>query len=433
MQPDSAIYRARRQRVLEQMGEGVMVIATAPEVPRNRDTHYPYRHDSYFYWLTGFNEPEAVLVLVGGKAPRHILFCRERNEEREIWDGFRYGPAAAREAFAFDDAFASDALDAELPGLLENQPVLSYLIGREAAWDAQMMSWLNAVRARTRSGVQAPHQLVDARVWLDEMRLVKDAHELALMRRAAEISTRAHGIAMRATRPGRHEYEIEAEMLCAFRSGGAEAPAYTSIVASGANACVLHYIFNNKPLADGDLLLIDAAAEFGSYAADITRTFPVNGRFTAAQKDAYELVLAAQAAAIATVRPGASWIAPHDAAVRVLVQGMVDLGLLKGGVDALIESKGFERFYMHRTGHWLGLDVHDAGEYKLQGEWRPLVPGMTLTVEPGLYIRPADDVPAAFHNIGIRIEDDVAVTTSGCEVLTSPPKTVAEIEAWMQG
>ena len=433
MQPDAAIYRARRERVIAEMGEGVMIIATAPEVPRNRDTHYPYRHDSYFYWLTGFNEPEAVVVLVGGKDPRHVLFCREKNAEREIWDGFRYGPAAAREVFAFDEAFSFDQLDAELPKLLENQPQLVTLLGRDSAWDAQIMGWLNAVRAKARSGVHAPAKLVDARIWLDEMRLVKDGHELALMRRAAEISTRAHGIAMRATRPGRHEYEIEAELLCAFRSGGAEAPAYTSIVASGANACVLHYVFNNKPLHDGDLLLIDAAAEFGSYAADITRTFPVNGKFSAAQKDAYELVLAAQEAAIVAVRPGNHWNSPHDAAVRVLTQGMVDLGLLQGDVDGLIESNAYNRFYMHRTGHWLGMDVHDAGDYTIRGEWRPLVPGMTLTVEPGLYIRPADDVPAAFHNIGIRIEDDVVVTESGCEVLTSPPKTVAEIESWMRG
>ncbi len=433
MQPDTAIYRARRERVIAEMGEGVMVIATAAEVPRNRDTHYPYRHDSYFYWLTGFTEPEAVVVLVGGAEPRHILFCRERNEEREIWDGFRYGPAAAREVFAFDETFAFDTLDAELPRLLENQPQLAYIIGREMAWDTQVMGWLNAVRAKARSGVHAPVRLVDARVWLDEMRLIKDGHELVMMRRAAEISTRAHGIAMRATRPGRHEYEIEAEMLCAFRSGGAEAPAYTSIVASGANACVLHYVFNNQPLADGDLLLIDAAAEFGSYAADITRTFPVNGRFSAAQKDVYELVLAAQAAAIAAVRPGAVWNDPHEAAVRVLTAGMVDLGLLHGAVDGLIESEAYKRFYMHRTGHWLGMDVHDAGDYKVHGAWRSFVPGMTLTVEPGLYIRAADDVPAAFHNIGIRVEDDVAVTADGCEVLTTPPKTVAEIEAWMRG
>ncbi len=433
MQPDAAIYRARRERVMAEMGEGVMVIATAPEVPRNRDTHYPYRHDSYFYWLTGFTEPEAVVVLVAGSEPRHILFCRERNEEREIWDGFRYGPAAAREVFAFDETFAFDALDTELPKRLENQPQLAYIVGGFWGWYTLVLGGLNAVRAKARSGVHAPVRLVDARVWLDEMRLVKDAHELALMRRAAEISARAHGIAMRATRPGRHEYEIEAEMLCAFRSGGAEAPAYTSIVASGANACVLHYVFNNQPLADGDLLLIDAAAEFGSYAADITRTFPVNGRFSAAQKDAYELVLAAQAAAIGKVRPGAVWNDPHEAAVRVLTQGMVDLGLLQGAVDGLIESGAYQRFYMHRTGHWLGMDVHDAGDYKLHGAWRPFVPGMTLTVEPGLYIRAADDVPAAFHNIGIRIEDDVAVTADGCEVLTTPPKTVADIEAWMRG
>ncbi len=433
MQPDAAIYRARRERVIAEMGEGVMVVATAPEVPRNRDTHYPYRHDSYFYWLTGFSEPEAVVVLVAGKEPRHILFCRERNAEREIWDGFRYGPEAAREVFAFDESFSSDTLDAELPKLLENQPQLAYLIGREAAWDAQVMGWLNAVRARARQGVAAPARMVDARVWLDEMRLLKDGHELALMRRAAEISSGAHRDAMRATRPGRHEYEIEAELLSAFRRGGAEAPAYTSIVASGANACVLHYVFNNKPMRDGDLLLIDAAAEFGSYAADITRTFPVNGRFSAAQKDAYEVVLAAQTAAIDAVGPGRHWNSPHEAAVRVLVQGMVDLGLLAGEVDGLIESSAYNRFYMHRTGHWLGMDVHDAGEYKLKGEWRPLVPGMTLTVEPGLYIRPADDVPAAFHNIGIRIEDDVVVTEAGCEVLTSPPRSVDEIETWMRG
>ncbi len=432
MQPDAAIYRARRERVIAAMGEGVMVIATAPEVARNRDTHYPYRHDSYFYWLSGFTEPEAVLVLVAGREPRHVLFCRERNEEREIWDGFRYGPAAAREAFAFDEARAFDTLDAELPKYLENQPQLAYVIGRDMAWDTQVMGWLNAVRAKARSGVHAPARLVDARVWLDEMRLVKDAHELALMRRAAEISTRAHGIAMRATRPGRHEYEIEAEMLCAFRSGGAQAPAYTSIVASGANACVLHYVFNDQPLADGELLLIDAAAEFGGYAADITRTFPVNGRFSAAQRDVYELVLAAQAAAIAAVRPGAVWNDPHEVAVRVLTEGMVDLGLLHGTVDGLIEAGAYQRFYMHRTGHWLGMDVHDAGDYKIQGAWRPFVPGMTLTVEPGLYIRAADDVPAAFHDIGIRIEDDVVVTADGCEVLTTPPRTVAEIEAWMR-
>jgi len=430
---DASIHAGRRARLAAALGDGIAIVATAPEVPRNRDTHYPYRHDSYFYWLTGFAEPEAVVVLVGGAAPQSILFCRDKDETREIWDGFRHGPAAAQEQFAFDAAHSVAELDARLPELMGNRARLAYAVGQDPAWDARVIGWLNAVRAKTRQGIGAPGEIVDVRHALDEMRLIKDAHELALMRRAAEISTRAHGIAMRATRPGRHEYEIEAELLCAFRSGGAEAPAYTSIVASGANACVLHYVFNNQPLADGDLLLIDAAAEFGSYAADITRTFPVNGRFSAAQKDAYELVLAAQAAAIDEVRPGRHWNAPHEAAVRVLTQGMVDLKLLAGSVDGLIESNAYNRFYMHRTGHWLGMDVHDAGEYKIKGEWRPLVPGMTLTVEPGLYIRPADDVPEAFWNIGIRIEDDVAVTESGCEVLTSPPKTVDEIEAWMNG
>ncbi len=428
---DASIHAGRRARLAASLGDGIAIVATAPEVPRNRDTHYPYRHDSYFYWLTGFAEPEAVVVLVGGAEPQSILFCRDKDEAREIWDGFRHGPAAAQTEFGFDAAYSIGELDARLPELMGNRARLAYAVGQDAAWDARVIGWLNAVRAKTRQGIVAPGEIIDVRHALDEMRLIKDAHELALMRRAAEISAGAHRAAMRATRPGRHEYEIEAELLCAFRSGGAEAPAYTSIVASGANACVLHYVFNNQPLRDGDLLLIDAAAEFGSYAADITRTFPVNGRFSAAQKDAYELVLAAQAAAIDTVRPGSHWNAPHEAAVRVLTQGMVDLKLLAGSVDGLIESNAYSRFYMHRTGHWLGMDVHDAGEYKLGGAWRPLVPGMTLTVEPGLYIRPADDIPEALWNIGIRIEDDVAVTESGCEVLTTPPKTVDEIEAWM--
>ncbi len=422
-------FRQRRLRVLEQMGEGVMVIATAPEAVRNRDAHYPYRFDSYFYHLTGFTEPEAVLVLVAGGQPQQVLFCREKNEEREIWDGYRHGPEAARAAFGFDAAHAIGELDERLPQLLENQPALHYLIGRDQAWDARVLGWLNTVRGKARSGVSAPDKLIDAAGLLDELRLIKDAHELALMRRAADISAAAHVAAMRATRPGRHEYEIEAELLYAFRRQGAEAPAYTPIVAGGANACVLHYVFNDQPLKVGDLLLIDAGAEYRGYAADITRTFPVGGRFNGAQREAYEIVLAAQAAAIAQVAPGKAWQAPHEAAVQVLTQGMVDLGLLKGEVDGLIESEAYKRFYMHRTGHWLGLDVHDAGAYKQAGQWRPLRPGMTLTVEPGLYIRPADDVPEALWHIGIRIEDDALVTENGCEILThGVPKSVAEIE-----
>jgi len=430
--PDSTLYRDRRRRVMKAMGEGVMVIATAQEAVRNRDAHYPFRPDSYFWWLTGFAEPEAVVVLVAGKRPRQYLFCREKNLDKEIWDGFRWGPKEAAASFGFDAAWPIGQLDRRLSKLLENQPAVSYLIGHDMVWDNRVAGWLNSVREKTRGGVQAPATLIDARGLLDEFRLFKDDHELAMMRRAAAISDDAHRRAMRACRPGASEHEVEAELLYAFRRGGAEAPAYTSIVAGGANACILHYVFNNQPLNDGDLLLIDAGAEYAGYAADISRTFPVNGRFSPAQKDAYEIVLAAQAAAIAEVRPGNHWNAPHEAAVRMLVQGMKDLKLLKGRVDGLIESGAFRRFYMHRTGHWLGLDVHDAGDYKVDGDWRKLEPGMVLTVEPGLYIRPGTGVPRRLNNIGIRIEDDVLVTESGCEVLSAAtPKTVSEIEEVM--
>jgi len=432
MTPDIALHRARRDRVLQQMGNGVLVLATAPEVIRNRDAHYPYRYDSHFHYLTAFPEPEAVVVLVAGPEPKQILFCRDKNLEREIWDGFRYGPEAAREQFRFDTTFAYDALDDELPKLLENQPTLHYAIGFDPAWDARMLGWLNAVRAKGRTGVSAPSALLDARTIIDEMRLIKDAHERALMQCAADISAAGHLAAQRVCKPGMGEWEIEAELLYHFRKGGCQAPAYTSIVAGGANACVLHYVGNDQLLRDGDLLLIDAAGEYHGYAADITRTFPVNGRFSAAQRDLYEIVLAAQLAAIAAVKPGNTWNTPHDTALRVLTQGLRDLKLLEGELDGLIEQEAYKPFYMHKTGHWLGRDVHDAGEYKLGGEWRTLQTGMTLTVEPGLYIRPSDDVPEAFWNIGIRIEDDVAVTETGCDVLTSAaPKTIADIEQVM--
>jgi Xaa-Pro aminopeptidase len=304
----------------------------------------------------------------------------------------------------------------------------------DGGWDARVTAALNRVRGMARSGVRAPAVVHDVHALLDEMRLVKDETELGLMRRAAEISTAAHRRAMRAARPGRGEFEIEAELVHEFRRHGAQAPAYTPIVAGGANACVLHYVDNGALLKDGDLLLIDAGCEFYGYAADITRTFPVNGRFSAAQRDVYQIVLAAQAAAIDAVRPGNPWDAPHEAALRMLAQGMIDLGLIAGTADAAIETGSYKRFYMHRTGHWLGLDVHDAGEYKLEGRWRPLAPGMVLTVEPGCYIRAAQDVPEALWNIGVRIEDDALVTPEGCEVLTlGAPKSVAEIEEWMAG
>ena len=431
--PDIAIHRARREHVLQLMDEGVMIIATAPEVVRNRDAHYPYRFDSHFWWLSAFPEPEAVVVLVAGKRPRQILFCRDKNEAMEIWDGYRFGPKAAADAFGFDAAYPYAELDKRLPKLLANQPALFYAFGAETAWDARVMGWINAVRAKVRGGVSAPAVIRDAHSLLDELRLIKDAHELALMQHAADVSAEAHRAAMHACRPGVGEWQVEAELLRAFRAGGCEAPAYTPIVAGGANACVLHYVSNDRPLKNRDLLLIDAAGEYHGYAADITRSFPVNGRFSGAQRKAYEIVLAAQAAAIAAIKPGQLWTAPHDAAVSVLTQGMVDLKLLKGEVSGLIEQAAYKRFYMHKTGHWLGLDVHDTGAYRLAGAWRPLQPGMTLTVEPGLYIRPADDVPRALWNIGIRIEDDVVVTEDGCRVLTdAAPKSVAAIEEAMR-
>jgi len=306
-------------------------------------------------------------------------------------------------------------------------------VGADPEWDARAMRWLNAVRANARSGVAAPQQLHDVRAPLDDMRLVKDAQELAVMRKAAAISAGAHRRAMQATRPGRNEYEIEAELLHEFRRSGSQFPAYWPIVAGGANACVLHYVSNDAPLADGELVLIDAGCELDGYAADITRTFPVNGRYSGAQREVYELVIAAQRAAIGEVRAGKAWNEPHDAAVKVLAQGMLDLKLLSGSLDAVLEKEAYKRFYMHRTGHWLGLDVHDAGEYKHAGQWRALAPGMTLTVEPGLYIRAADDVPERLRDIGVRIEDDVLVTQAGCEVLTADaPKAVAEVEALMR-
>jgi len=427
-----APYTHRRASLLAQIGHGVVIVPTATEAIRNRDAHYPYRFDSYFYYLTGFAEPEAVLVLVGGDQPRSILFCRDKDLEREIWDGFRYGPDAAREDFGFDEAYSISRLDELVPQLLANQSRLYFSLGAEAAWDVRITGWLNQVRNQARAGVMAPNEVIDVRGLLDEMRLFKSADELATMRKAAEISASAHRRAMRAAKPGAMEYEVEAELLHEFRRHGAQAPAYTSIVAGGANACVLHYVSNDARLHDGDLLLIDAGCELDGYASDITRTFPVNGKFTGPQKDLYELVLASQAAAIEAVRAGNHWNAPHEAALNVLVRGFIDFGLCKGTVDSVLESGDYRRFYMHRTGHWLGLDVHDAGEYKQSGEWRLLEPGMVLTVEPGCYVRPADDVPEHFWNIGIRIEDDAVVTEAECEIITaSAPKSVADIEALM--
>ena len=438
---DISPFAARRAHLLDAMraaGGGVAIIPTAAERPRNRDTHFPYRHDSYAYYVSGFTEPEAVTLLIAGAENKSLLFCRPKHEEREIWDGFRYGPDAARATFGYDETWSIEEFDSRLPTLMAGQANLFYSVGFDAAFDARVTLALNTVRNMARSGLSAPAVIRDVRALLDPMRVVKDASEITIMRAAAAISTEAHKRAMRATRPGRHEYEIEAELLHEFRRGGSEYPAYTSIVAGGGNACVLHYVLNNAVLKDGDLLLIDAGCELASYASDITRTFPVNGRFNGPQRDLYELVLAAQAAALAVTRPGIPYNLPHQAAVRVLAQGMLDLGLLSGSLDAAIElgdqrEGGYFRFYMHRTGHWLGLDVHDAGDYKHGDAWLPLAPGNMVTIEPGIYVRPAADVDERFWNIGIRIEDDALVTADACELITSAcPKSVADIEAWMR-
>ena len=337
MKPDAIppVYAERRRRLAAAIGDGVAVIPTAPERVRNRDSHYPYRFDSHFYYLTGFGEPEAVLVLVENKS---ILFCREKNPERETWDGFRYGPDGARERFGFDEAHPIASLDQEMARLLENRPALYYPMGADAQWDARAIRWLNAVRERVRAGIAAPERVQDVRALIDDMRLVKDAHELAIMRRAARIAAQAHRRAMQRARPGRTEYEVEAELLYEFRRNGAQFPAYSPIVAGGANACVLHYVANDAPLRDGELLLIDAGCELDGYASDITRTFPVNARFSAGQREVYEIVLAAQRAAMDKVRPGCGWNEPHDAAVKVLAQGLIDLKLIPGALDEVLEK-----------------------------------------------------------------------------------------------
>lgn len=429
-------YQQRRLALTRNMGLGIAIVPTAAELIRNRDSHYPYRFDSYFYYLSGFKEPESLLVLIAGDAaPKSILFCRDKDMEREIWDGFRYGPSAAVSEFGFDEAYSISQLDEVLPKLMANQPKVYFALGADAYWDNKLTQCLNQVKAQARSGISAPDEIVDVRKLLDEMRLYKSPAEQALMRRSADIAAGAHQRAMQKVRAGKMEYEIEAEFLHEFYRFGAQAPAYTSIVAGGANACTLHYNANNARLNDGDLLLIDAGCELDGYASDITRTFPVNGKFSAAQKDVYALVLAAQAAAIAQVRPNQHWNAPHEAALDILVQGFIDFGWCKGSKQAVLESGAYRQFYMHRTGHWLGLDVHDAGEYKDKaGAWRTLEAGMVLTVEPGCYIRPAENVPEQFWNIGIRIEDDALVTADGCEILTiGAPKTVEAIEAAMAG
>jgi len=427
-------FQLRRAQLLSRMSDGVAIIPTASEVVRNRDSHYPYRFDSYFYYLTGFTEPESVLVLIAGKASKSILFCRDKDIEREIWDGFRFGPEGALKEFGFDEAYSISQLDELLPKLMANQAKLFYSLGADTTWDVKVTNWLNKVKEQVRTGVSSPESIVDVRQLIDKQRLIKTPFEIDLMRRSANIAAAAHNRAMQFVKPNKKEYEVEAEFLHEFYRNGAQSPAYTSIVAGGSNACTLHYNANNCVLKEGDLLLVDAGCELDGYASDITRTFPIDGKFSAVQKDLYELVLSAQLAAIEAAKPGNHWNLPHEAALNILIQGFIDFKLCKGTKEAVQENGDYRQFYMHRTGHWLGLDVHDAGDYKYkEGNWVKLQAGNTLTVEPGCYVRPADNVPKHFWNIGIRIEDDVLITKTGNEVLTkNAVKSIVDIETLMK-
>jgi Xaa-Pro aminopeptidase len=431
-----ANHARRREHLMRMAGDdAILVLPAALARVRSGDTMYPYRQDSDLWYLTGFPEPEAVLVLVPGrKHGETLLFCRERDAEREGWDGPRFGPEGAVEAFGFDDAYAITDLDDILPGLLEGRSRVYYHFGRDADFDLKLIGWLNRVRAMVRQGAQPPHEFLELGHLLDELRLFKDRDELKLMQRAADISVLGHEAAMRAVRPGCREYELQAEIECVFRRHDA-VPAYGSIVGAGSNACVLHYIANNGQAKAGDLVLVDAGAEYRGYAADITRTFPVSGRFSKPQRALHDLVGAAQAAALLHARPGVAYEAGHHAAVATLTEGLLKLGLLKGKLEKNIAEGHYKRFYRHKTGHWLGLDVHDVGEYRIDGESRLLEPGMVFTIEPGLYVSHDDtSVDPKWRGIGIRIEDDVLVTRDAPKVLTGKlARSADEIEALMAG
>lgn len=429
-------FKRRRTQLMRMMGSGsIAILPTAPVARRNRDANYHYRPDSDFYYLTGFAEPEAVAVLIPGRRQaEYILFCQERDPEKEMWDGARTGQDGAREVYGADDSFPIGDLDEILPRMLEQCERVYYAMGCDAEMDKRMSGWISGIRAKGRSGIQGPLEFIALDHYLHDMRLYKSRSEIKVMRDAAKISARAHRRAMQSCRPGMMEWQVEAELVHECTSAGARHQAYQSIVGGGANGCVLHYIDNDDELRDGELLLIDAGCELGYYASDITRTFPVNGRFSAAQRALYDLVLKAQLAAIDKVKPGNHWNDPHMAAVRVITKGLVELGILRGRVPALIKEEAYKRFYMHRTGHWLGMDVHDVGDYMVDGDWRLLEPGMALTIEPGIYI-PAGSkgVARKWWNIGIRIEDDVVVTRQGNEILSKDaPKGAEEIEALMQ-
>jgi len=428
-------YARRRTTLMGLMGaNSIAILPAAREKIRSRDTEYHFRQDSDFYYLTGFDEPDAVLVLLPGRPHgEYVLFCRDRDPAKEIWDGYRAGPDGACEKFGADDAFPIDDIDEILPGLLEGRERMYYSLGKDADFDGRLMSWVDSLRAQASSGAYPPGDFLDLDHLLHDMRLFKSAAEQKVMQRAGEISSLAHRRAMQSCKSGMMEYQLEAELLHEFAVNGARHAAYTTIVGGGKNSCILHYIDNSEVLRNGDLVLIDAGCEYKGYASDVTRTFPVNGKFTPAQKAIYEVVLAMQEAAIEAIKPGNHWDEPHEISVRVATLGLVRLGLLTGDVDELIACGAYKRFYMHRVGHWIGLDVHDVGDYKVGEQWRVLEPGMAMTVEPGLYIAPNDEsVARKWRGIGVRIEDDVVVTKTGYHLLTTAPKTVNEIECLMQ-
>ncbi len=447
------LYQLRRnalaKHIFNKTGGGIAVIATAPELARNRDSDFPYRHDSDFFYLTGFEEPGATLVMKVGASGKSYqleshLFCRPKDLEREIWDGIRLGPDAAPEVLGIEFAHSNHELDQKLGELLADQDAIYVRLAESAEEDRRIRHWMKQVRGQTRSGINPPSEFHDVEVLIHEMRLFKDAHEIDIMRRAAAISARAHIRAMHACKPGMREYQLEAELLHEFRNSGAQSVAYNSIVAGGANSCILHYRAGSTELRSGELCLIDAGCELDGYASDITRTFPVNGKFTGPQRALYDITHAAQEAAIAATKPGNTFMQPHDAALKVLTQGLLDEKLIKlsevGSLENAIETGAYRRFYMHRTSHWLGMDVHDVGSYREpittpaeEKPWRILKSGMVITIEPGLYVRPADDVNEAFWNIGIRIEDDAVINDAGCELISrGVPVKADEIEALMK-
>lgn len=424
------VFKRRRRGLMQLMGEGIAIIPTAPQCHRNGDQSFSFRPDSDFFYLTQFTEPEAIAVLIPEKE-KYLLFCRERNAEKETWDGRREGIEGAKKHFAADEAYPIDKFDDMLADLMQNQPKVFCNMGRYPHFDEKLIEAVNSLKMQKRAGISAPAELVDIGPILHELRLFKRSEELRIMRRAAKITSRAHKRAMAACKPGMFEYQIKAEVEHEFVYSGCSGPAYSTIVAGGGNACILHYTENSEELKDGDLILIDAGCELDNYASDITRTFPVNGKFSAAQKAIYDIVLQAQLAAIDKSRVGNQWNEPHDISVKVITRGLRDLGLLEGNLDELIESQAYKRFYMHRIGHWLGMDVHDVGDYKVDNIWRLLEPGMVMTIEPGIYINPADDIDEKWHGIGVRIEDNVLITKAEPEIITDVPKTTREIETFM--